>query len=1178
MGAGRVRATLVLAAAALVAVLSVASAAPGTRSPLWTWGGGVPGERSALADGLDPEAARAAGLAPGSVRELVSIGDGGRRLALLAGESSGGPGLAALAGDRLQAVSPAGPEDALATYEAAGATSRLVGVSRADVQRVVATRRDGEEVELPLNRWRAFAYEAASAPTAVAGLAAYDEGGLRLGSVRIPATAAGCAARASSCASGARARAAPSRIFGLFTGGQTQAPTFFLARIDPRTLAPLPGPRLRGNGYAGVLALSPSGTRLAFAAGHMDAVRVADLERMRLVRRSRARPDVVVRVLSWPREDRLLEVEQRMSRPYARYVRSRTLVVADPATGRVLVRRKLTNKLAIGDSVTAGGRLVLLLQPSSLKGPLVDLVVADATGSVRQVAVNVVRERTSLRIARLVVDPAGRHAYVVVSGGDVVEVDLDTLHPTVHHLQLSPGTPRTPPSTLSVGGAMLGDDLVVTGIFGTPQSPRGGVYLVDTGDWSVRVLDPRTSSFTPGGDVLVTYGSAAPVSPAAPGGRPRKGIGVTLYGRDGRRRFHVYDGQAFSFVQLVPGYGHVYTGWRIFPSGRQTGKHLAFELGTGRSRVVRATGPAIAIYRGSPFVGEVPGARRAYAFRARPVQPRAFGRPARPTDTLPSRARDMFGGLDDSRQVASYVDGRGRVARLYLARTHDGQICTLLRWGGGIGGGCGPGDTFFRPGHPVVGTMGHLFAGVAAPGVARVEIVGIRGGVHRPRLSGDDGFVYDCRAYNGCICLIRSVRAYAANGLLVGDESWLGSGCSRIVRRTQQAADRYTFANRGQPILLREARRFFNGHAPHGRLLGVLAGRAFYRLQPTAKVTCFATGDARKLGEIGEMGCGGFVGSQPLVEFNSGFSSLTGPQHLVRLEGFAADQVATVAAVDKDGKQLATTTPTKNLYVFAKVPSGAVRGVALDAAGKILRPRPTHGRPPQLPPSFEPPHAVKVDPSSIRPPIRHGEAKGIAVDAGANGVAVFRTAGASAEVARLLRGLRIGYGCFRLRGSLGETVAVGVSRPFEPVVALKAVGIRAPFDGCEIQGAYGHRWHDRYGPHSAVEVALDERARRYFEDRAAARDLALLVRSRKMQSIRRETGTTLRLMLRRAYGRSLVELHGSAATAPTEQVGYRITADGVIFSERSTTGARFFVEIERGKIVRKNLGRLAFVF
>lgn len=337
--------------------------------------------------------------------------------------------------------------------------------------------------------------------------------------------------------------------------------------------------------YAGMLALSPSGRRLATASPPTGTVGVVDLDRMRWVRRPRVSGSSLVRVVAWPREDRLLEVVQRMSKPYRRYVRARWLVVVDPAGGHVVTRRRLTNKLAITGAVSAGGNLVLLMQSSGFRGSTALLAVASADGTVRQVTVKVGSTHGVLRYNQLVVTPAGDRAYVVVAGGLVVEIDLTTLETTYHRV---PPPARTSGAAAVVYGpqaAMLGRDIAVVGLF-RGAAPLGGTYLVDTDSWRVRALDARASFFVPGGDVLATYGPA----PFRPGGGPPRvrGTGLSLFDAEGRLRFHRYGTRQLQMVELVLGYGHAFFGARTLrpkpgslysPVWRDT----VFDLASGRT-------------------------------------------------------------------------------------------------------------------------------------------------------------------------------------------------------------------------------------------------------------------------------------------------------------------------------------------------------------------------------------------------------------------------------------------------------------------------------------------------------------------------------------------------------------------------------------------------------------------
>lgn len=161
---------------------------------------------------------------------------------------------------------------------------------------------------------------------------------------------------------------------------------------------------------------------------------------------------------------------------------------------------------------------------------------------------------------------------------------------------------------------------------------------------------------------------------------------------------------------------------------------------------------------------------------------RTFERAKRPSDVLRGSFANHF-GVTDSRRIASYTDRRGRRSDLYVAKTRM-QMCIVsvnfnaTGTGGGSGGGCSPTADFFH-GERVVATSGRLFQGVVANDVARVVLVGSRGVRHTVRLTSDGGFIYNCRAYNGCARLIACVEAYAPDGSYLSGQPWLPRGCRR---------------------------------------------------------------------------------------------------------------------------------------------------------------------------------------------------------------------------------------------------------------------------------------------------------------------------------------------------------------------------------------------------------------
>lgn len=222
--------------------------------------------------------------------------------------------------------------------------------------------------------------------------------------------------------------------------------------------------------------------------------------------------------------------------------------------------------------------------------------------------------------------------------------------------------------------------------------------------------------------------------------------------------------------------------------------------------------------------------------------------------------------------------------------------------------------------------------------------------------------------------------------------------------------------------------------------------------------------------------------------------------------------------------------------------SGARRAVSIsarDAHGTVLarerviylRPH-RHPRPPSAPSrGYRPPPPLPA----LTAPLQRGRANGVTVTVGANGIAEFDVSSPA------LRGSS--WACFKF-------VRYHNVAPFELGYAPQAIrhnrialgGLRGPVDGCEVQTTRGHTWPDRLGYHAAAEIPFTARGRRWFADRAAARELALYMRWSKH--------------------------HPSAPTT-----GITVTRAGgeTTYSVRSTTGKRFAVTTRDGRIVRQNV-------
>ena len=213
-------------------------------------------------------------------------------------------------------------------------------------------------------------------------------------------------------------------------------------------------------------------------------------------------------------------------------------------------------------------------------------------------------------------------------------------------------------------------------------------------------------------------------------------------------------------------------------------------------------------------------------------------------------------------------------------------------------------------------------------------------------------------------------------------------------------------------------------------------------------------------------------------------------------------------------------------------------------------------------------------------PQQHGQADGVSVVAGANGVVDFDTSGADAVVRSLIAGRQVGYGCLVKVPYHSEPVDLLTARTTVAHVSVwvQGGGVHPPFLGCEIQGSYGHTWPDRLHGHSAVEVAFTPAGARLFADRAAARDLALFVRSKAMHQIRKLTGQPLQDELHRRYGAAIAQFQPPSPPLPAGRIGYVINGNTLTFIERSTTGRQFYVRIVNGHINAENVKPLAFVF
>jgi hypothetical protein len=209
-------------------------------------------------------------------------------------------------------------------------------------------------------------------------------------------------------------------------------------------------------------------------------------------------------------------------------------------------------------------------------------------------------------------------------------------------------------------------------------------------------------------------------------------------------------------------------------------------------------------------------------------------------------------------------------------------------------------------------------------------------------------------------------------------------------------------------------------------------------------------------------------------------------------------------------------------------------------------------------------------PTAPSAPLQNGTADGFAVIAGHNGEVQFTELNNTPALQRLA-GHSVSYSCFRLTREFGIFTVRGLGNEarFAPKVGIDVNGVGTPFDGCDIEGSAGHLWPDTEGSHSVVEIAFTAAGRAFFANRAAARDLALFVRSRRVHQIRKEPPDQALRDLHTAYGTQLADSKIHINEHATNEL---------VFSETSTTGKTFSVTVRNGKIVKQNLKPYAFAF
>jgi hypothetical protein len=393
-----------------------------------------------------------------------------------------------------------------------------------------------------------------------------------------------------------------------------------------------------------------------------------------------------------------------------------------------------------------------------------------------------------------------------------------------------------------------------------------------------------------------------------------------------------------------------------------------------------------------------------------------------------------------------------------------------------------------------------------------------------------------------------------------------------------------------------------------------------YRIRYPWGLTCVASGPVggrpdQTFGDslITTLGCNAWAPGHKLVPtprkpitVDASFGSTMKNPHvrLRRLSGLAGQGVLSVGLVTKTGPPLKVSVRDR-AYAFHSIPDR--RWIAVAAYGRDNREvyretLPNLGR---INDASLPPRKAEVwspgppkRPAGI--PLQHAAVADAVADVYRDGVVLLRFTSTSSEAyRRLVRSSRASsdtasVGCVKVAFSGGrwETIGGGsnahVGRTMGARISNggRVGGIGGmpspPFDACAISGTYGRYWNDEEGTHELVEVPFTAIGRRYFDERATARDLAYLVRSKKMHAIRlairRGEPAPSESELVRDFGSRVVPLASRTDSVPNGKVG--VWSDGklIVASELTPAGRRLFVTIDALRIGPNDIRDLAFVY
>jgi hypothetical protein len=339
-----------------------------------------------------------------------------------------------------------------------------------------------------------------------------------------------------------------------------------LARLDPRTLRPLPGSRLRLEGTWPMMAVASDRSMavLGSEAGDLAVVDLVHLRRLGAVRTDV--PGEAAFGWSWVGRSRLLLIGTSGD--------AATEVLAVDVSGRRVVGRQRFDGVVQGYVRLPQG-LALLVTPANAIGRA-RLVVSDANAGLRTVTLAEINAgfkqlddtdgsgpRMEQAVPGIAADPAGRLVYVVPAVGPLAEVDLASLAVTYHRLGRSESPLQrlvrwwAPPAEAKIisgpsrNALWLGDgQLAVTGYDGSAKGHHleipSGLELIDTANWTAHQVGRHSSSAMLAAGRLLAFGTAFGTGQDG----ANQGYGLTLYGPGDRQPVDQFGAKQVGWIQV----------------------------------------------------------------------------------------------------------------------------------------------------------------------------------------------------------------------------------------------------------------------------------------------------------------------------------------------------------------------------------------------------------------------------------------------------------------------------------------------------------------------------------------------------------------------------------------------------------------------------------------------------